>query len=338
MNWQKIYQRKLDALEKYALELFHSLIVASDRIHIFPDISSTVLSGAKSTYLKQQLDELLIAIFDETVIMRHAKDGFAFTTKRIYWKNTGEEPQSVEYSKLITTPRAGGLLNNKIELGAGTHIKVNINKEKNEAIIQFINKMKIVYLNGVPVEQSSVAQAVWYFSISGSQFGPYEENSIKSMLASGKIVPSESFVWKQGMTDWQPFLQVPELAALIQTAAPQVNTSPPPQPKSTAEPQAFMSLEDALDTNMPPKTIHSEKGIDLNSAATEELLTLPGINLSGAQKLVEERTKLKGFDTFEEIGQLLNLQPHQVERLKNAAILRPHKGSTTSAGKRVIDF
>ncbi|MBM4139933.1 MAG: DUF4339 domain-containing protein [Nitrospira sp.] len=338
MDWQKIYQRKPDTIEKYVLESFHNLINATSRIHIFPDISSTIYSGAKSTYLKPQLDELLIAIFDETSIMRHAKDGFAFTTKRIYWRNINEEPKAVEYSKLIASAKIGGFLKNKIELGAGNHIEVINNKEKNEAIIQFINRIKTAYVNGIPMEQSSNASTVWYISISGSQFGPYEINAIKGMLASGQIVPSESFAWRQGMTDWQPFLQTPELEALIPTAPPQIKTSPTPPPKATAEPQSFMSLDDALDAPTIPKTLQNEKDIDLNSATIDELLKLPGINLSGAQKIVEERTKLRGFSTFEEIGHLLNLQPHQVERLKIKALLKTYKGSSTSAGKRVIDF
>ncbi len=77
--------------------------------------------------------------------------------------------------------------------------------------------------------------------------------------------------------------------------------------------------------------------IDLNHAPVDDLLSLPAISLPNSQKLIKERELRAGFDTVEEAGHFLSLQPHQVERLKQRVTVEPYRGTRPSSG-RVIDF
>ncbi len=59
----------------------------------------------------------------------------------------------------------------------------------------------------------------YYVAINGQQQGPYASDQISNGLAQG-VYTSETMVWTQGMSDWQPISSV---AALLQTAP-----APPP--------------------------------------------------------------------------------------------------------------
>jgi membrane protease subunit (stomatin/prohibitin family) len=66
-------------------------------------------------------------------------------------------------------------------------------------------------------------QAQWYAGLNGQQAGPFDENTFKSMIQSGKIT-AETVVWKQGMSGWVPAGTVAELAGLF--------GGPPPLPQA----------------------------------------------------------------------------------------------------------
>ncbi len=50
----------------------------------------------------------------------------------------------------------------------------------------------------------------WYVGIANKQEGPLSVAEVVAMLSNGKLTP-ESLVWKDGMADWQPIVQVPAL-------------------------------------------------------------------------------------------------------------------------------
>jgi Interferon-induced transmembrane protein/GYF domain 2 len=50
----------------------------------------------------------------------------------------------------------------------------------------------------------------WFYSSKGTQAGPVEEAEILSKIASGEISPTDQ-VWRDGMANWLPAAQVPEL-------------------------------------------------------------------------------------------------------------------------------
>jgi DNA uptake protein ComE-like DNA-binding protein len=65
----------------------------------------------------------------------------------------------------------------------------------------------------------------------------------------------------------------------------------------------------------------------------DELLGLPGINLDQARLLVSQRERRRFFSSVEEVGELLQLQPHQVEKIRSRIVI-----SALPGGGRRIDY
>ena len=52
----------------------------------------------------------------------------------------------------------------------------------------------------------------WHYSDRGIRRGPYSDEDMRSMIASGQV-GSHTLVWREGMDDWQAVVAVPELCA-----------------------------------------------------------------------------------------------------------------------------
>lgn len=65
----------------------------------------------------------------------------------------------------------------------------------------------------------------YHISVNGSQLGPFNKQQLQQMAQNGQLTP-QTYVWKQGMANWDFVCNVPELASLF--AAP--GTPPPPPP------------------------------------------------------------------------------------------------------------
>lgn len=65
----------------------------------------------------------------------------------------------------------------------------------------------------------------YHVSVNGMQMGPFNMQQLQQMAQSGQLTP-QTYVWKQGMANWDFVCNVPELASLF--AAP--GTPPPPPP------------------------------------------------------------------------------------------------------------
>ena len=63
-------------------------------------------------------------------------------------------------------------------------------------------------------------------AINGQQYGPYNMQQLQQLVQNGQM-NNQTYVWKQGMTNWEMAANVPELASLfgVGTMAP-----PPPMP------------------------------------------------------------------------------------------------------------
>jgi len=59
----------------------------------------------------------------------------------------------------------------------------------------------------------------WYFTLEGSQHGPVTEDDLKTMMSNGKVLPND-LVWREGMAEWQPVSQIPELMMQQPTGGP----------------------------------------------------------------------------------------------------------------------
>lgn len=52
----------------------------------------------------------------------------------------------------------------------------------------------------------------WHYAKHGKQEGPVDTATLQSKLQSGELAPTD-LVWKEGMAEWKPAGEVPELSA-----------------------------------------------------------------------------------------------------------------------------
>ena len=67
----------------------------------------------------------------------------------------------------------------------------------------------------------------YHISVNGSQTGPFNMQQLSQMAQGGQLTP-QTYVWKQGMPNWDLAGNVPELATLFAPPAP--GSMPPPPP------------------------------------------------------------------------------------------------------------
>lgn len=67
----------------------------------------------------------------------------------------------------------------------------------------------------------------YHISVNGSQVGPFNMQQLAQMAQGGQLTP-QTYVWKQGMPNWEFAGNVPELASLFAPPAP--GSMPPPPP------------------------------------------------------------------------------------------------------------
>lgn len=54
----------------------------------------------------------------------------------------------------------------------------------------------------------------WFVILQGRQSGPFSLGEMNAMVSAGTLT-SGSYVWKQGMQDWLPASQIPELMPMF---------------------------------------------------------------------------------------------------------------------------
>jgi DNA uptake protein ComE-like DNA-binding protein len=63
--------------------------------------------------------------------------------------------------------------------------------------------------------------------------------------------------------------------------------------------------------------------VDVNNAPVEALLELPGVDATLAQRIVDVRQDINGFSSVHDLGHVLELDAHLVERLTDRAVCLP---------------
>ena len=78
----------------------------------------------------------------------------------------------------------------------------------------------------VPHPMPGAVNVTYMISVNGQQYGPYNMQQLQQMVQNGQM-NNQTYVWKQGMANWEMAANVPELAGLFGagTMAP-----PPPMP------------------------------------------------------------------------------------------------------------
>jgi hypothetical protein len=78
--------------------------------------------------------------------------------------------------------------------------------------------------------------------------------------------------------------------------------------------------------------------IDLNNASELELAGLPGVGPILAKRAILERERIGGFRSLEDFSQLLNLKPHNVEKIRPLVVVGPAEGAAPKLAGRMVDF
>ncbi len=81
-------------------------------------------------------------------------------------------------------------------------------------------------MGGVPPMPGSAPQVSYMVGVNGQQVGPCDWNQLQQMVQQGQLT-HQTYVWKQGMPQWQMAGEVMELASLFQGQTPQMPGMPP---------------------------------------------------------------------------------------------------------------
>lgn len=81
----------------------------------------------------------------------------------------------------------------------------------------------------MPGMGAAVPQVQYYIGINGQQYGPCDWNKLQLLVQQGQLT-QQSYVWKNGMAQWEFAGNVAELAPLFQGTAPQMPGMPPTMP------------------------------------------------------------------------------------------------------------
>lgn len=77
--------------------------------------------------------------------------------------------------------------------------------------------------------KGSVPQVQYFIGINGQQYGPCDWQKLQQLVQQGQLT-QQSYVWKNGMAQWEFAGNVAELAPLFQGTAPQMPGMPPQMP------------------------------------------------------------------------------------------------------------
>ena len=76
---------------------------------------------------------------------------------------------------------------------------------------------------------AAIPQVQYFIGINGQQYGPCDWNKLQQLVQQGQLT-QQSYVWKNGMAQWEFAGNVAELAPLFQGTAPQMPGMPPTMP------------------------------------------------------------------------------------------------------------
>ena len=80
-------------------------------------------------------------------------------------------------------------------------------------------------MGGMPPMPGAMPQVSYMVGVNGQQYGPCDWNQLQQLVQQGQLT-HQTYVWKQGMPQWQMAGEVMELTPLFQGGAPQM----PPMP------------------------------------------------------------------------------------------------------------
>ena len=141
--------------------------------------------------------------------------------------------------------------------------------------------------------------AVWFVMVGGQQDGPLTRAELGLRSGSGTF-DSESPVWKDGMDEWLPSGEVPELAALFAPAKPAAAAKPPPyKPKPASSPGVGRVAPSKPGTAKPAAKAAPKTALKPVSSATSKASSRSPERAAApvAKKAPEKGVGMSAFDT-----------------------------------------
>ena len=77
-----------------------------------------------------------------------------------------------------------------------------------------------------PPPMPGAVNVAYLVSVNGQQFGPYNMQQLQQLVQNGQLT-SQTYVWKQGMPNWEFAGNVQELANLFGAVPPPMPPAPP---------------------------------------------------------------------------------------------------------------
>jgi len=190
----------------------------------------------------------------------------------------------VHFPTAITTVKAMEKLFKEIQQS----LQYEGEKDKNEEETAPIDKNQKISKN----------ENIWHLAIDGKQYGPMDIFEIRRRIIDRFFIPERTFVWKQGMENWELFNNISELRGIKE----ELNKS---------------TIKQHVVSNFNKSTkIGAKKKIDINTCQFDDLLSIDCIDLNRANYIFEKRQNGKKFYAVKDIEELLKLKPHEVEELK----------------------
>lgn len=142
--------------------------------------------------------------------LKETKDSLARIT--IMGKENYQMERSFNVLDSAAENEGGGMIGAAVGLGAG----VGVGAQIGAMVKEHINT------NPQPPTPPQIPQSPYFIGINGQQQGPFDFNTIASMLNAHQI-DENTLIWKRGMAQWTPIKDVSEFNSII-------NNCPPPLP------------------------------------------------------------------------------------------------------------
>ena len=128
--------------------------------------------------------------------------------------------------------------------------------------------------------------------------GPMGSPQIEKLLLGNFFDPNVALV-EYGDGDWRTYNTIPELKALAEGLNNKTDQS---------------TVEDNHNDN---KKSEASKKIDINTCKVDDLLSIDCMDMQRINCLMEKRRSGNKFYALEDVAELLDLKPHEVEELKD---------------------
>lgn len=160
--------------------------------------------------IAQEFDVMSISVKEDDTSFQKLKEAKDLAAKvRIAGRDIYQMDRSFNVldSAASNEGAAGGLMNAGVGLGVG----MNMGNQMGAAFNSTMN------LNPPPIPQ----EQMYFLVINGSRVGPIDRNSVLSYINAGNVT-SETFIWKQGMPDWDKIKNLPEFSSNIASIPPPI--------------------------------------------------------------------------------------------------------------------